>query len=236
MDRLPPQTPSKERRERTIAALCEHFASDRLEIEELEARLDAANRARTVAELNVLLRDLPALHKPAQMMSSASEAVARGGRAMDAAIRNTRALVAFLGGVEWKGQWVPARRNLVVAVMGGACLDFREVRLPPGQTEVVLFCFMGGTEIIVPPGLGVDANGIAIMGGFESSSPAGSDDPDAPVLKLTGVAIMGGVEITVREPGESAKDARLRERERHRELKEERESRRTSRRLPPDRH
>jgi hypothetical protein len=234
MDRPLPQTLLQERRERTIAALCEHFAGDRLELPEFEARLDAANRARSAEELGALLQDLPALNRSVRPASPVGDAVARGGRALEASVRKTRTLVAFMGGVERNGQWTPARRTLVVAVMGGAVLDFREVRLPPGETEVVLFCFMGGAQIIVPPGLDVDANGIAIMGGFESSSPPSGSDPDAPVLKLTGVAFMGGVEVTVREPGESAREARQRERERVREMKEEREARRGSRRLPRD--
>jgi predicted membrane protein len=55
--------------------------------------------------------------------------------------------------------------------MGGAELDFREVDLPPGETEVFIICMMGGAEIIVPPDLAVDASGIAIMGGFEHAAP-----------------------------------------------------------------
>ncbi len=35
-------------------------------------------------------------------------------------------------------------------------------------------------------------------------------DPEAPVIRVTGVAIMGGVEVRVRYPGETARDARLR--------------------------
>ncbi|HSJ24213.1 MAG TPA: DUF1707 domain-containing protein [Longimicrobiales bacterium] len=217
MDRPVPQLSLKEQRERTVLALCDHFAADRLELADFEARLDGAHRARSGAELQALLADLPAPREVATPpKSAASEALARGTRATVEAVRETRTLVAFMGGVERRGHWTPARRNLVVAVMGGAELDFREVDLPAGETEVVLFCFMGGAEIIVPPGLSVDANGIAIMGGFEHASPPRSSEPDAPVLKLTGVAVMGGVEIVVRHPGETAKDARQRERDERR--------------------
>jgi hypothetical protein len=225
MDRPLPQVALRQQRERTIAALCEHFAADRLELQEFEDRLDIANRATSATDLTALLADLPAPAAAVPARSAMSDAVARGGRAVGEAIKDTRTLLAIMGGIERRGHWTPARRTLVVAFMGGAGLDFREVDLPPGETEVVLFCFMGGAEIIVPPGLAVDANGIAIMGGFEAMSPARRTDPDAPVLKLTGVAIMGGVEITVREVGESAKEARLREREHQRRLRQEREQR-----------
>jgi hypothetical protein len=228
MERPVPGISLHERRERTIQALCEHFASDRLDMTDFETRLDGAHRAGTAEELAALLADLPALRTQsvgtAGVAAAASAALERGGRALGDAVRETRTLVAFMGGVERRGEWTPARRNIVVAVLGGAELDFRDVRLPPGETEVLLVCLMGGAEIIVPPGLNVDANGIAIMGGFAHTAAARSADPAAPVLKLTGFAFMGGVDIAVREPGETAKDARLRERElersRRRELRD----------------
>lgn len=225
MDRPVPQSNLRAQRERTVAALCEQFAADNLALAELETRLDSAHRARSADELHALLQDLPALHSGEPVQTAPSGSVAPR-RADGEDVRDTRTMVAFMGGVERKGRWTPGRRNLVFAVMGGAGLDFREVALPPGTTEVVLFCMMGGAEIIVPPGLAVDGSVIPIMGGFEDSSSAPPPGADAPVLKVTGVAIMGGVEITVREPGESAKDAKRREKERRRELREEREFRR----------
>jgi Domain of unknown function (DUF1707) len=59
-----PQSPalraSDAERERTATQLREHTAAGRLTTEELAERLDAAYAARTVAELDVLLTDLPA--------------------------------------------------------------------------------------------------------------------------------------------------------------------------------
>ncbi|MBA3968803.1 MAG: hypothetical protein H0X52_01725, partial [Gemmatimonadetes bacterium] len=43
-------------------------------------------------------------------------------------------------------------------------------------------------------------------------SPA-SSDPSAPLLRVSGLAIMGGVDIQVRLSGESARDAKRRLRE-----------------------
>lgn len=219
-DKPVPQTMLKQRREQTIVLLCEHFAQDRLEVEEFESRLDRAHRAATVAELEVLLQDLPAPAPPAPE-PPARDAFARGTRAVAEAVRESRTLLAIMGGVERKGRWKPARRNVVIAVMGGAALDFREVALPPGRTEVFILCMMGGAEIIVPPTLAVDASGIAIMGGFEHTAALPAD-PEAPVLRVNGLCLMGGVEILVRYPGESAKDARDRQREERRALRDER--------------
>ena len=78
----------------------------------------------------------------------------------------------------------------------------------PGVSEFSAFAFMGGVTIIVPPDLQVECDGIGIMGGFECSDEVrAGHDPDAPILKINGLAMMGGVDVKVREPGETAIDA-----------------------------
>ena len=59
---LPP-TPAalRHRRERTIELLCEHFARDHLEAEELEELIDRAHQATSLTALDALLEGLPAL-------------------------------------------------------------------------------------------------------------------------------------------------------------------------------
>jgi hypothetical protein len=217
-ERPVPEPNLQQQRDRTIRLLCDHYAQDRLDVTDFEGRLDVAHRATSGAQLAALLQDLPA---PAPARAPVDGVLTRGGRVVHEAVRDTRTLIAFLGGVERRGPWTPARKTVVIAFMGGAELDFREVELPPGVTEVFLFCLMGGAEILVPPGLGVDANGIAIMGAFEHVSSRAHTDPNAPVLRINGMCMMGAVEISVRHPGESAKDARLRRRDEQRALREQ---------------
>ena len=69
------------------------------------------------------------------------------------------------------------------------------------------------SDIIVPPELPVDVSGLAIMGGFGHRSPATAPRPELPLLRVHGFAMMGGVDVSVRLPGESARDAKRRERE-----------------------
>ena len=47
-------------RDRVVSALADHFALGRLTLDELNQRVDAALRAKTSAELEALLLDLPA--------------------------------------------------------------------------------------------------------------------------------------------------------------------------------
>lgn len=196
----------REKREQTVTRLVEHFAQDRLTLEEFERRVDVAQRARDPGELAALLQDLqahvpaaPPAHQPAPR--TAAPPVVRQEHGL---------VVSIMGGVERRGAWRPAANTFVLALMGGSELDFRDVVLPPGPTEVFILAFMGGAEVIVPPGLAVEASGLAIMGGFTHSTPPAVPDPNAPLLRVSGLAVMGGVDVTVRLPGETAKDAKRR--------------------------
>jgi len=195
----------REARERVINALCAHFAEDRLDIAEFESRLDRAHRATALAELDELLADLPSL--------TAQQPPATRAPVRDAERRKREFLLAILGGSTRRGVWIPAQRNLAVAVMGGIELDFREAALLPGPTDLEIFCLMGGVKLIVPPDLALAISGIPIMGGIDAPAQAPPPaDPQAPFLRVDAVVIMGGVEVSVRLPGESERDARRRRR------------------------
>ena len=200
--------PLRSRREAAIQLLCAEFAQDNLSLEEFERRLDIAHRATALEEIDALVADL----RP----TVTTEATAPLPVPTDSGseITSNQFLVAVMGGAERRGRWIPARETSVLAVMGGAELDFREAVLGPGVTELNVACLMGGVEIIVPPGLAVDTDGIAIMGGFvHMQRESASGAANSPVLKVRGFALMGGVEIQVRDLGETAKDARRRERQ-----------------------
>ena len=203
-------------RQVTIDALCEHFANDAMTVEDFEARVDVAHRATSIEELRGLLDDLPSGDVPAIL-----DANAVAGRSTLPSIsrhsEESAYQVAILGGSRRTGAWRPARVNHAIAIMGGAALDFREAALPPGVTELKVYAVMGGVEVIVPPGLVVESRGIGILGGFdEGEGDSVRPDPTAPVLRVSGIAVMGGVDIHVRRPGESARDARRRRRQERR--------------------
>jgi hypothetical protein len=165
------------------------MAEGRLTAEEHSDRLDAIYAARTHAELAPLLEDLPAGTAVAQIPSSAGHELApvrRGGR-----------MIAILGGAVRKGVWHPESAIQIVTVLGGAELDFREAVLPAGN-EVVIHAttVLGGMEIVVPPEMRVIDNGIAILGGREvAGESAESMAAGAPVLRIEGICVLGGMEV-----------------------------------------
>jgi hypothetical protein len=198
----------------------EHFANDVLEVEDFERRLDLAHAATSSDDLRALLADLPGTaNLPATRDDNQAPASRPGySIASPAQVKDSEVVVAIMGGSSRRGHWRPARKNYAIAIMGGTELDFREAALAPGITEVQVWTMWGGVEIIVPPGVNVESHGIALLGGFDHSGTAESiPDPLAPTIRITGVAVMAGVEITVRHPGEKKGDARRRRRKEGRE-------------------
>jgi hypothetical protein len=216
---LPVPAALRVHRDRTIESLCAHFAADHLEAEELEQLIDQAHEARTVAELEGLVSSLPVLARDARI--TAEDSAGRSYSPVPAHDRaEHQAVLALMGGAERKGAWTPARQVYVAAMMGGVDLDFREAHLDPGVTEVYVFALMGGVDIVVPPGVRVDSSGIGLMGGFEHANQGKMPvDTSVPVLRIMGLALMGGVDITVRHPGETARDARKRLKATQKELR-----------------
>jgi hypothetical protein len=184
-------------RERVIAQLSDAFAHGTLDMDELERRVTVAHTARTPAEVEALLAGItPAAPAPlaARVETLPPERVEPTGR-----------MLCVMGGASRRGVWTMPRRLKVTTVFGGAELDFREARLPPGPVDLVITSVMGGVHVVVPPGLAVEAYGSAVMGGFEEVHRSAPNlDPNAPLLRIHGLAVMGGVQIEMRLPGEPA--------------------------------
>ena len=194
-------------REQTVQALCQQFAHDQLSTQELEKRLEAAYRATSPEELRALVAALPALP------------VGAPGAAVPAMLpvrtvpgREQRVLAAF-GAVRKRGDWEPSEHTRGVAVFGELELDFRDARIPLGVTHIRVAAAFGSVRIIVPPGIHVECDGSAVMGQFtERTSLSADPGAEAPTVRVTGVAVFGGVKVLMRLPGETPLQAYRRER------------------------
>ncbi|HEY0710005.1 MAG TPA: LiaF domain-containing protein [Polyangia bacterium] len=191
-------------RDQVIERLQNAFAHESLDVDEFERRVSIAHQSESQMEIDDLVSDLPASTAAATPASTRVLVPSRD-------VKPRGRVFTAMGGVQRQGTWLVPRRLDVVTIMGGARLDFREARLPEGEVEVRVGTFMGGVEIIVPPTLAVEASGSAIMGGFEhvDRAPAHAE-AGTTVLRITGLAVMGGVNIEMRLPGETERDARRR--------------------------
>ena len=212
---------AQETRERVIARLSEHFAHDDLDVDEFERRVTVAQTSDDPVDIESLLGDLPAIDGAAAPTKAVVPTVVA---ALVPDERDRDTVYAIFGGIDRRGAWAVPRRMRIVAIMGGANLDLREARFPPGVIDIEVTAVMGGVNVVVPPGLAVQMHGSAIFGGFADINRAPANpDPDAPLLRIHGLTMMGGVNVEMRLPGESERGARRRER---RALREERRAQR----------
>ncbi len=217
----PTETLAPEERQATVDRLCEHFARDALTASELELRLDLANAARTRAELVSLEHDLPALKSEMRLAPPPAEAPSSVPIDPGRAVPERDLIVSICGGTARKGGWTPARRLTALALMGAAELDFREAVFTTREVSARVIAVMGGVLVIVPPGVGVEWAGIALMGGVTTPERTGLSTADGPVVRISGLVCMGGIDVVERLPGESAREARKRlktEKKAHRRL------------------
>ena len=172
-------------RDRAAKVLSDALAEGRLTADEHAQRLDSVYAAKTQAELVPVIDDLPA--KAAAASPDTTAPTRRGGR-----------FVAIFGGISRKGQWHPDPVTKIVAVFGGADLDLRDAILPPsGEITLDIVAVFGGADIKIPPEMRVIDTGSAIMGGRDITADVGeSDRPGAPVLRITGTCVFGGISVT----------------------------------------
>jgi hypothetical protein len=109
-------------------------------------------------------------------------------------------LVAVLNGIELRSRARAFRGGSMLAWFGGIAVDLREVELAPGA-RLSLHTLFGGIAIKTPPGWRIESELKAFAGGVETRTPA-QDDPDSPVLMLTGSAVFGGIAVGAKAAAE----------------------------------
>ncbi|WP_205471351.1 DUF1707 domain-containing protein [Nocardioides sp. SYSU D00038] len=153
----------------------------RLDLDELDQRLEAAYAAKVYADLAPLVADLP---------SRATTAVAPGSGEQERHF-------AVLSGLDRTGVWTVPARMTVVAMMGGANLDLRLARFAAPEVVLTVNAVMGGAHVVVGPDVDVVIEGTGIMGGY--SGPSGLVEarlgPSSPRLRVRGFAFWGGVNV-----------------------------------------
>lgn len=174
------------------------LAEGRLTPQEHSDRLDAIFAAKTQADITPLISDLP----NAAALANAGGLITPGGGTVAATRQRTR-MVAFFGAIIRKGAWRVPQDMTAVTVFAGGELDFRAAVLPPGEVRLRATCVLAGLDITVPPEMHVTDSSWAILGGIEiPPDTAESKGPNAPVLHISGVTVMGGISIK-RRPREA---------------------------------
>jgi len=168
-------------RDATIDRLSRAAGDGRLTLEEFSQRMEQATVARTRAELDPLVADLPAEPAVTGTLAAPSSAPATWH-------------VSPVGGLRVSGPWRMARHVIVASIVGGTRLDLSEAQLAAPEVTLTTVSLVGGTRIIVPPGIRVEASGFSLVGG--TTVEAGPEPgPGAPTVYVRAFSLVGGVTI-----------------------------------------
>ncbi|MCF6522000.1 DUF1707 domain-containing protein [Streptomyces sp. JJ36] len=190
-------------RDRVADILREALAEGRLNAEEHSERLDAVYAAKTMGELEPLVRDLPHTRPGAEPAGQrwAYAAPAQHDGSVDHAI-------AIFSGATRKGRWRVGRKTFAFACFGGVDIDLTEAVFEHREIVINAMAIFGGVDVKVPENVSLRGRGTGIFGGFEVRSHE-SEDAGAPVVVIKGAAVFGGVEAKPKR-GKRLRDLRKR--------------------------
>jgi Domain of unknown function (DUF1707) len=187
-------------RHRVAEVLREAAAEGRLDMEELDERLETAYAAKVYADLIPITIDLPVddrLPLPARAQPMLTPT------GLPAAQYPTS--IAVLSGVDRKGVWQVGETHQAVSLMGGVLIDLREAQFTARETVINAYTIWGGIDVVVNAGTRVIVDGVGIMGAFDQARDKveAQVGPDSPVVRVKGFALMGAVTVTRKQmPGE----------------------------------
>jgi hypothetical protein len=179
-------------RDRIADRLREALAEGRLTPQEHAERIDLVYAARTYADLTPIVSDLPSGGAPPPVPSPSVPGLRK--EVGPPPRREASGIVVVFGGAERKGRWLVEAHTNVLTVFGGVDLDLRRAVLSQREVTINIVCVFGGVSVKVPPGVRVIDSMSAV---FSGNSFPGDDplDPDAPVIRLTGMTLFGGVDV-----------------------------------------
>jgi hypothetical protein len=176
-------------RDRIADILRDALAEGRLDAEEHSERIEAVYRAKTLGELQPIVRDLPA----ARAESPGTAAYPAGPD--DGA--PPESLVAVFSSAVRKGRWSPARRTNAFAVFGSIEIDLTEALFHQRVTVINATSVFGNVEVRVPENITLRGNGNGVFGNFEIRGLEAAD-LEAPVVVVSGFSVFGNVEARPR--------------------------------------
>lgn len=155
----------------------------RIDLAELEERLERAYQAKTYRELDALLADLPDKRPDGAPAPSGSETM----------LFKTRG-----SNVKQNGRWTVPRRIVVECGVPNVVIDFTEATCAHRDVLVEANCGLGSIKLIVPRGWTVLVDGSSTNTSHISNKADAPKDPAAPTLTLVGHPRSG--HIRIRQP------------------------------------
>jgi hypothetical protein len=201
---------SDDDRHRVAEVLRKAAGEGRLDLDELDERLEATFKAKTYGELVPITADLPVrgtdglpavppVAPPAVQPASAQAVAAAPAYASS---------LSMLGDCTRRGVWRVPEQHTAFSMMGSVTLDLREAVFEAREVTINAVAIMAGIDVVVNAHTQVIVDGVGVMGDFSQSRdkvPAQITE-GSPVVRLKGLALMAGVNVQRKPmPGDSRK-------------------------------
>jgi Domain of unknown function (DUF1707) len=175
---------SHEDRDRVVEMLRVAAGDGRLSAEELDERLEAALTAQTYGELSALVADLPG---------------AQSGMGAAPKPKDILRIERYSGNALHAGRWTVPQRVEVNVTGGNVTLDFTQAVITLPSLQVSAEVMGGNLTLITKPGIVVDTDEVAFVGGTVKARQ--HPDDDGPILLRVEVSgkVTGG-NVIVRPP------------------------------------
>ena len=187
---------SDEERHQVAEVLRLAAGEGRIDLDELDERLEAAFNAKTYADLVPITADLP----------TAGGSVVRRPTGHVVAGPAYSSSFAMMSETRRSGAWQVGPHHSAFALMGQVVIDLRTAVFTSREVVINASALMGGVDVIVNPQTAVICDGTGFMGEYNESrsGPAADIRDDSPVVRVKGLALMGAVKVKRRSlPGES---------------------------------
>jgi Domain of unknown function (DUF1707)/Cell wall-active antibiotics response 4TMS YvqF len=171
-------------RHRVTEILRDAAGEGRIDLAELDERLERALTAKTYADLEALIADLPGSAAPAPVPE-----------------RETMALKVRSGNAKQVGYWVVPPHITAECGMGNIKIDFTEAVCRHREVVVDVTCGAGDITLIVPRGWSARMDEVAVGMGDAKNKATDPPDSGAPTLRVRGRVKSG--DVTVRYPRRS---------------------------------
>jgi hypothetical protein len=167
----------------------------RIDLEELDERLEATYQAKTYGELVPITVDLPSAARVQP------RPVHRDPAPVGPVARYTSSL-AVMSETKRVGAWGVQDGHNAFALMGSVLLDLREARFDSDEVVINANAVMGEVKVIINASTAVVVEGMPIMGEFTEHRAEVPFDADrgGPVVRVKGVALMGSVNVQRKGP------------------------------------
>jgi hypothetical protein len=177
-DELPALRASDADREQIVTRLRDASAEGFLTLEEFAERMTSAYDGRTRADLDELVRDLPA----------------ESGQARAPRRRPIRLLLSLFGSTEREGRIRVRRRVGCLAAFGNIDLDLRQATFEGDVITIIVFGAFATADVYVPEGVEVDLRGFALFGHARANGNDPPPHPGTPLVRIFVVSLWAGID------------------------------------------